>query len=353
MTKRPALDAKAFVAAKLALADRIRHDGQLSGSIRLIGAELCSLANERTGYSWASEKYLAEKLSVTDRTIKRAVSALKAAGYIEVEKVGRNNRYRPVFAALEKGTICPPSETGQGTNCPLFGNDRGQNAQQQGTISPANRGQKSPPISLENSLGISARADARAGGGEGAAGPVDYNLGLPGVALRRRLGDDVFKSWLGKVGFVAVEDSELVLQAPSRFVASHLRNNFEPQILEAWRVQHPQISQVSIVIGATPISSAKKPQVDAGDARWLVEHGIAIVSARLRCTRDNADRTIVRWLDRCGKDVRGLRRIIVEADAQGLVEEQFTNLVTTSTKALLFADQKPLPLGPVSVKRRA
>lgn len=352
MTDRAA-DAKAFSAAKLALADRIRHDGRLSGSIRLIGAEICSLANERTGYSWASEKYLAEKLSVTDRTIKRAIAALKVAGYIEVEKVGRNNRYRPVFAALEKGTNCPLSETEQGTGSPPSSDERGQKSQQQGTISPANRGQKSPPISLEISLGISARADAGAGGGEVAAGPVDYNLGLPGVALRRRLGDDVFKSWLGKVGIAAIEEHELVLQAPSRFIASHLRNNFEPQILEAWRVQHPQISQVSIVVGATPISSAQKPRADAGDARWLVDQGIAIVAERLRCTRDNADRTMVRWLDRCGRDATGLRRIIVEAAAQDLVEEQFANLVKTSTKVLLFADQKPLPLGPVSVKRRA
>jgi hypothetical protein len=351
--KAPAADAKAFAAAKLALADRIRHDGRLSGSIRLIGAELCSLVNERTGYSWASEKYLAEKLSVTDRTIKRAVVALKAAGYIEVTKVGRNNRYRPIFAALEQGTFCPPSETESGTKCPLSGDERGQKAQQQGTISTSNRGQKSPPISLEISLGISARGATEAGGGEVAAGLVDYNLGLPGVALRRRLGDDVFSSWLGKVGVVSIGGDELVLQAPTSYVATRIRNDFETAILDAWRVQHPSLERLRMTIAATPISSAKKPRSDDGDARWLVDQGIAIVADRLRCTRNDADRTLVRWLDRCGKDAKGLRRIITEAAAQNLVEEQFGNLVKTSTKALLFADQRPLPLGPVSVKRRA
>jgi hypothetical protein len=140
---------KLFIAGKLAVADRIRHDGRLSASIRMIGAEICSLANFRTGYAWAPEKYLAEKLCVTDRTIKRAVVALRTAGYIAVERVGRSNRYRPVVEAAEKGTNCPLSETEQGTNCPPLNENRGQNRPEQGTISTENRGQKSPPISLE------------------------------------------------------------------------------------------------------------------------------------------------------------------------------------------------------------
>lgn len=351
MTELPAPDAKAFAASKLALADRIRRDARLSGSFRTVGAEICSLTNFRTGYSWVSEKALAEQLGLAHRTIKMAVAALKAAGYIRVEKVGRNNRYFPIFDA-EKGQSLPLSENEQGQSSPLSDADRGKIRHEQGQNSSGNRGKKVPPISLEISLGISACAETGTGGGV-AAGPIDYDLGLAGVALRRRLGDDVFKSWLGKVGIVSVGADELVLQAPSRFIASHIRNNFEAAILEAWRVQNPQISQLTVTFGATPISSARKPRGDEGDARWLIDQGIPIVAERLRCTRDNADKTLVRWLDRCGRDAKGLRRIITEAAAQDLVEEQFANLVKTSTKALLFADQRPLPLGPVSVKRRA
>jgi hypothetical protein len=346
-------DAKTFSAKKLALADRIRHDGRLSASIRIIGAEICSLTNFRTGYSWAPEKYLAEKLSVTDRTIKRAVVALKAAGWITVEKVGRSNRYRPVFEAVEQGTNCPLSKPEQGTICPPLVEEGGQNRPQQGTISTENRGQKGPPISLEISLGISARAEARpVGAPNGAVGP-GFDLGLPGVLLRKRLGDDVFKSWiLGKVAVVSIDEGELTLSAPSKFAAARIAQDYGAIIVDCWRLERGGIDRLrmTVVESVTPIS-VRRPENP--DARWLVDVGIDLVADRLHATRDGAEKTIVAWLKRCGRDVQGLRRIIEHAAALDLDEVQFGNVVKQRTKALLHADQTTLPLAPVSLKRSA
>lgn len=360
MTGGSASDAKAFTAQKLELADRIRHDGRLSASIRIIGAEICSLTNFRTGYAWAPEKYLAEKLAVTDRTIKRAIVALKAAGWITVERVGRSNRYRPDFAALEQGTNCPLLETGQGTICPPSDENRGQNRPQQGTISTENRGQKSPPISLEISLGISARAETAAVGAPGgAAGPgktSPFDLGLPGVALRRRLGDDVFKSWLGKVAVVSIEDGDLTLSAPTKFLADYIKNNFEFAILECWRLERGGIiDRLRMTVAApsavTPISIRRT--AEHADARWLVDVGIDLVADRLHATRDGADKTIRGWLERSGRDVAGLRKIIEQASLLDLDEVQFSNVVKQRTKALLTADQPVLKFGPeAAIKRR-
>lgn len=353
MTAPPASDAKAFTAQKLALADRIRHDGRLSASIRIIGAEICSLANFRTGYSWAPEKYLAEKLSVTDRTIKRAVVALKAAGWIAVERVGRSNRYRPNFAALEQGTNCPLLETGKGTICPPSDENRGQKDAGKGTISTENRGQKGPPISLEISLGISARAEAGAAGApNGAAGPV-FDLGLPGVLLRKRLGDDVFKSWiLGKVAIMALDEGELTLSAPTKFSAGYIEQNFGDAIIECWRLERGGIDRLrmTVVESVTPIS-IRRPE--NADARWLVDFGIDLVAERLHATRSAAEKTILGWVQRCGRDVAGLRRILEQAAALDLDEVQFANVVKQRTRALLHADQPVLKFGPEAALKRS
>jgi hypothetical protein len=347
---------KTFHAKKLAIADRIRHDGRLSASIRIIGAEICSLTNFRTGYSWAPEKYLAEKLSVTDRTIKRAIVALKAAGWIAVERVGRSNRYRPIFAALEQGTICPLLEPQQGTICHPSDADRGQNRPQKGTISTGNRGQKGPPISLEISLGISARAETApaVGAPDGAAGHGEFDLGLPGAALLQRLGDDVFRSWLGKVAVVEISGDEVVLSAPTSFLADYIAANFEAAIVACWRLQHPSVSRLRMTVAArvTPISTRRKPAENA-DARWLVDVGVGLVAERLHATRASADKTVVAWLRRCGNDARGLRKIIAEAAEQQLTEDQFANVIKQRTRALLCADQTTLPLAPVGLRRRA
>ena len=354
MTGPPANEAaaRAFNARKLALADQVRHDGRLSASTRLIGAEICSLTNVKTGYSWASVEFLAEKLTVTDRTIKRAIVALREAGYITIEKVGRNNRYRPVFEALEKGTNCPLSETEQGTICPPSDAERGQERPEQGTILPENRGQKSPPISLEISLGISARAEAGVGGAPGGAARAgNFDLGLPGVLLRKRIGDAKFASWLGKVAFVSLEDGELTLSAPTRSAASYIATNFTEVILECWRLERGGVDRLrmTVVEQVTPL----RPRREDPDARWLVDQGVAIVADRLRCTRASADKTLIGWLKRCGRDVAGLRRIIEEAADQELVEEQFGNVIKQRTRALLQADQPALRLPPVPLKRRA
>lgn len=345
--------AKAFTARKLALADQVRHDGRLSASTRLIGAEICSLTNVKTGYSWASVEFLAEKLTVTDRTIKRAIVALREAGYITIEKVGRNNRYRPVFEALEKGTNCPLSETEQGTFCPPSEPERGHPRPEQGTILPENRGQKSPPISLEISLGISARAEAGAGGAPGGAARAgNFDLGLPGVLLRKRLGDGKFASWLGKIGVVSLADGELTLSAPSRFIADYIKTNFTELIIDCWRLERGGVDRLRVTVveqGAVPL----RPRREDPDARWLVDEGIAIVADRLRCTRANAERLLIGWTKRCGRDVAGLRRIIGEAADQELVEEQFANVVKQRTRALLQADQPALRLPPVPLKRSA
>ncbi|WP_342733582.1 hypothetical protein [Bradyrhizobium sp. B117] len=95
--------------------------------------------------------------------------------------------------------------------------------------------------------------------------------------------------------------------------------------------------------------------MEDSDARWLVESGIPLVAERMRLPRDQADRQQGGWLKRCSSDPSGLRRIVEEAAAQDLVEEQFANVVKQRTKAMLFTDQVTMELlrRSQAVKRRA
>lgn len=343
---------KAFNKQKLELADRIRRDGALTGSIRTIGAELCSLANFKTGYAWASEKYLNEQLGVGERTVKRAVAALKAAGYFEVIKAGRNNRYRPVFQE-QQGSIWPLSEKEQGPNWPLSHENRGQKGDQQGPKSTENRGQNVPPISLRTSLGISSGAPAR-DGEESAVAPDTPIERTIGSALRRRLGDDVFAAWLGKLTVASTAGGELVLIAPTKFIADRVRADFGELILESYGAPDAVLRiEVAKPPQAAPIPSIGERRSAADpDAAWLLEHGVKLVSNHLRVGAHVADRTIVDWLKRAGRDTGALRRILTEAAAQRLFNEQFENVVKERTRALRHEGQRALPLAPVAISRR-
>lgn len=348
-------DPRDFIRKKLSTIDRIRHDGRLSASTRMIGAEIFSLIDFETGDAWPSGQYLAEKLSRGYRTVKMAIAALKAAGYIVVVKRGRNNRYQPVFEVAGKGQSLPLSKAEQGQNPPVSDADRGNLRPEQGQKTTGNRGKKGPPISLENSLGLQPRpASGPVGAPDGAAGSPAFDLGIPGVMLRRRLGDDAFASWLGKVGFVSAEAAELVLSAPSRFIAGRIVSDYETAILQAWRVEHPGLKRLRVEVVppvVLPISSQRKPS-ELTDARWLVEHGLPIVSERLYVSTAAANVTMVEWVRRCGRDVAGLRRIIEEAAAQDLAGDHFRNVVKQRTRALLHADQIPLKFRPVAAGKR-
>lgn len=360
-------DRKAFDQKRLAAIDRLRHDGSLSASIRVIGAEILRLANFETGYAWASETYLAEKLGVAHRTVKMAVKALKDGRYVEVVKHGRNNRYVPIFDD-EKGQNLPLSTTEQVQNLPLSDADRGKKQPEKGQKTTSNRGKKVPPIPLEIPLGtLRASASVNDGAPDGAVAPTLFDLGPAGNLLRERLGASTYQSWLAKIAVVNEEGDELTLSAPTKFVASYVTQHYTSDILDCWRKSRPDIARLKIVVSDTAAKSAHQRAVErvAGpensqsstatdaqlSARWLLDVGRAMVRDRMYVSSSTAELTIIRWLTDCENDAPGLAAILSSADEQNLTGQTFRDVVGQRVKALVDRDQKPLPLPPVQLRR--
>jgi hypothetical protein len=187
------------------------------------------------------------------------------------------------------------------------------------------------------------------GAPDGAAGPGDFNLGLPGVALRKRLGEDVFKSWLGQVAIVSIEGDELILSAPSKHSASYIGANFDTAILACWRVQHPSLARLRMIVAPTPISQHRPAPADP-DLRWLAETGVGLAADRMGVTPRRAHERVVLWLRRCDHDTKKLRGLIEGAAALDLIGPQFTNVMNERVRALRHADQSALPLRPVALR---
>lgn len=355
MTREEAL--KAFNRLRLAAMDRVRRDGRLSASARAVGGELFSRLDVATGDAYPSEEYLVEKLQLAPRTVKMAVKALQQHGYFTVVKRGRCNRYQPSFEAAEQVQNLHLSEVGKGAKLAPVEPDRGKKRPEQVQKTSGNRCKKGPATSLATpSLPLGGAAEG-VGAPDGAAAPV-YDLGLPGVALRHKLGDDLFRAWLGKVAVVGIDDERLTLSAPTKYVADRIAFKFEDAILDAWRVQHPTLLRLVLVVegsaasaAATPISS-RRPPSHVADGRWLLEEGVRIVGERMFIAGDAAQKRIVEWLKYCGDDVAGVRRILTAVDQQDLVGERFRVLVEKALKELLLHGQETLKFGPEAVVRR-
>lgn len=351
MTREEAF--KDFNRRRLAAQDAMRCDENLSSSDSKVGAELFSRVVFETGeIKPISEERLAEKLNLGARTVKRAIANLKKSGWIEISKVGRSNCYRPNFdcaSRKKQGPDWPLSESQQGPDWPLSEPDRGQKVHEQGPKSAENRGQNGPLFPIKNPISVPAAGRTGAGGAtpDGAAGP-SFDLGPPGAKLRKQLGDEVFRSWFGKVALVSIVDGLLTLAAPTKYVASYIQAQFEQAVLDCWRSDG--IERVDIVVGATRAPpAAARPEHP--DARWLCDIGIELVAEQLGETRDRAAEEMTVWLRLCHDNPAVLKEILVGAARRDLHGYRFRGWVRQSARA---APQGQLKFGPEDrLKRRS
>src|SRR5205807_579479 len=159
----------------------------------------------------------------------------------------------------------------------------------------------------------------RDGALEGADAPASNQpgdrLGGFAAAIQARIGAQHFESWFGKAALVGIEGQTVTLAAQNKYFADHIKNFFGGTVVECFKAAHPEVQRIETIVAkglAAPsvASIGARRNQPSPDARWLVDAGIALVAEHLRVSSDAADRMIVGWLDRCGKDASGLRKII-------------------------------------------
>lgn len=111
------LDARRFHAEKLCWQHQVLADPELNAFAKTLGAFLMHYLDDVQGGGWTSQPFLAERLKVDVRTIRRAFVDLEKHGHLALETSrgrGRANIYRPL---LKTGTgptpPASPSEPSQ------------------------------------------------------------------------------------------------------------------------------------------------------------------------------------------------------------------------------------------------
>ncbi len=80
----------------------IFNNSDLSDSEKLLFGKLLGLTN-KTGYCWASNRYLADMFDVSERSIQRRIGSLEKKGFIELEQNGR--RYIRIRIEGDKSVV--------------------------------------------------------------------------------------------------------------------------------------------------------------------------------------------------------------------------------------------------------
>jgi biotin operon repressor len=82
-------------------------------------------------------------------------------------------------------------------------------------------------------------------------GPSSTNvLGPAGAALKLKLGSDVYGAWFDKLTIEAETAEIVTLAAPTRFLASRVKQDFETHILTAWQATTPTVKRIDIIVKA-------------------------------------------------------------------------------------------------------
>lgn len=240
-------------ALRLEWVDLLAVDRQLSHTQFRVACIIGRHFNKITGDTFIGQETLARMMGVSKRTVWTAIKGLEDRGYLIVKRrelgIRRDGR-RVCGGRGVANTYSPAIERSPVTNgakklakrCDDFHEKRSQF--------------DAPKVAADNDPTLSSPtgknpARARAACAAGVLGP-------PGERLRQRLGDKVFWSWFGRVHLVGVTDKSVHMAAPTRFIASHITNNFEHDIVSCWQREHPSIRYVKVTV-ATDQSAEPRP----------------------------------------------------------------------------------------------
>jgi Helix-turn-helix domain len=73
-----------------------------------------------------------------------------------------------------------------------------------------------------------------------------------GARLEKKLGKVLFNCWFAKVIFIGERDQLLILEADRRHIARHIQEQFDHNILDAFRPEHKEAVRVKVIVRQGP-----------------------------------------------------------------------------------------------------
>lgn len=232
--------------------DVMALDARLSHTAFRVAGVVGSHFNKHSGRTFLTHETIARVMSVSERTAYAAIMELEVRGYLIVKR----REFGTVTRRTAGGDIQVKVAGGKGvanTYLPAF--ERSQVAATNSGAKLAarcdllweERSQKAAPkvaTGCDPTLTSSSKKNPTPPAEPSFVG----ELGPAGALLRQRLGDAIFRSWFGKVTVEMQTANLIVLRAPTKFIATRIRQDFEVQLLDAWRrAVSPTIERIQVV----------------------------------------------------------------------------------------------------------
>lgn len=229
---------KDYTARKLNLLDRALVDPRLTDQDFRVLAYIAQAVDRETGLARRKQAVIQEALGKKSvRGIQISLGRLADCSYINFETKDGGTYVNAYRLLLEKANDRSSSDDEKTKEDSPFWKKRRTEVPKKANGS-AEKGEPSFVHDPFNSLDIPSRVREPA---------IAKALGSLPALLAARLGADVAKSWFAKAEITDVVGDTLTMGFPTKFLADHVRANFEPQLLDCCSELAPTIKFVRVV----------------------------------------------------------------------------------------------------------
>jgi hypothetical protein len=221
-------------------------------AIKGIGLKVAIVVSQRAdrqGVALVSQESIAKRIGSVERVIRRELQLLISLGYIESIKDGRRpgrgcaGQYR----LLKRRAVQTAEARTQESRTQE--SEKADSGVRKG-------GLRSPPLPISSKDNPSARVRARAREPDGLSWLERCWWTIKErLARSEHFGEDKVEAWLSKLRVGGIAVSEVILIAPSKFLATKIETDYGDMLLREWRTIDPTIKRVSlrvVVAASTP-----------------------------------------------------------------------------------------------------
>jgi len=81
--------------------------------------------------------------------------------------------------------------------------------------------------------------------------------------LRAEVGDDIFQSWFARMDLDGIDDGEVYLSVPTRFLKSWIQSHYAERVLACWQAERADIQRIDLTVRSSVIRALPaRPRVE-------------------------------------------------------------------------------------------
>ena len=231
---------------RAAWADMLAGDARLSHIAVRVGIVIGGFFNSGSAETFVAQPTIAKHMGISERTIWEAVRELTKLGHL-ISQRGHGRRSNTYGMPVERvAKYCQIYSSKSRSGLRYYGDQSRSGLRDESGFVPQNC-VSSPAIDCEQTLLPSEVINSTVPNNVSRLNPHGDKWQAVYVRLMQTLGADVASNWFADLSIIRIADGECHMEAPNKFIANYIPNNFYPALAAAWQYEDEAVKRITIV----------------------------------------------------------------------------------------------------------